>query len=526
MGTPKTVKIFDTTLRDGAQTEGISFSVEDKIKIAKILDSIGIHYIEGGWPGSNPKDIEFFKKIMKADLKNSTIVAFSSTRRAGIKVEDDKNIKTLVEAGTKAVSIFGKTWDFHVKSALKTTLEENLAMIYDTIYFLKRQGLEVFYDAEHFFDGYKNNPEYAVATLKEAERAGADVLVLCDTNGGTIVSDIEEIFTEISKKVKAPLGIHTHNDSDSGVANAIEAVKLGAVQVQGTINGYGERCGNSNLCSIIPILAFKLGVGTIPSEYISKLTSVAHHVSEIANLPLPAHQPFVGRSAFAHKGGIHVSAVMKNSETYEHINPELVGNERRITVSEQSGMSNLAFKAKLFGVDLSQDSDKARSILSKLKVLEHEGYQFEEREASFEIMVKKTFGLFKLPFEWDKFEVKMVKEKNKKMECVARVEIKVGKKKINAKGFGNGPVNALDEAMRSVLVKQFPVVKDVKLTDYKVRVLDSNHGTAARVRVLIESSDDNRTWGTVGVSSNVIEASWLALVDSIEYKLMMEDKYK
>jgi len=516
------VKLFDTTLRDGAQTEGISFTVEDKIKIARLLDSIGMHYIEGGWPGSNPKDIAFFEKIKDVPLRNSTIVAFSSTRRPGVKVGDDKNIETLIKAGTKAVSIFGKSWDFHVTEALKTTLEENLAMIYDTVAYLKSKGKEVIYDAEHFFDGYKANPGYAVKTLQEAERAGADVLCLCDTNGGTLAFETQKIINEVRSTVKAPLGIHAHNDSDCAVSVSGMAVYCGCEHVQGTINGYGERCGNANLCSVIPILKLKLKDDCISDGNLKKLTEVARHISEIANLPLSAHQPFVGRSAFAHKGGIHVSAVLKRPETYEHIRPELVGNEQRATVSELSGISNLMFKAKEFGIDMEKDSPGLKSLLAKLKQLEHGGYQFEEGEASFEIMLKKELGLFRLPFEWHKFKVSSVKEKNRKMAVEASVEIKLGRKLVRAKGHGNGPVNALDEAVRGTLSKRFPVINEVKLTDYKVRVLDSTDGTAARVRVLIESADDKRSWGTVGVSSNVIEASWLALVDSIEYKLMKE----
>ncbi|MFA5104760.1 MAG: citramalate synthase [Candidatus Margulisiibacteriota bacterium] len=516
------VKLFDTTLRDGAQTEGISFSVEDKIKIAKLLDSIGIHYIEGGWPGSNPKDIEFFQKIQNIPLSNATIVAFSSTRRANVQVENDKNIETLVESGTKAVAIFGKSWDFHVTEALKTTLEENLAMIRDTVSFLKSKGKEVIFDAEHFFDGYKANPQYALKTLLEAEKAGADVLCLCDTNGGTLAFQVQKIFNEILPKLKKPLGIHAHDDSGCAVSVSAMAVYCGATQVQGTINGYGERAGNANLCSIIPILKLKMGIDCVLDDQLKKLTEVSRHIAEIANLQQSAHQPFVGRSAFTHKAGIHVSAVMKHPETYEHIKPELVGNERRVTVSELSGISNLVFKAQSFGVDMKKDSPHVRGLLNKLKQLEHEGYQFEEGEASFEMLVKRAMGVFKLPFKWNRFEVKTVKGKNKKTVVEAKVEVKISGKVIKAKGKGNGPVNALDEAVRGALAKRFPEIEEIKLTDYKVRVLNSKDGTGAKVRVLIESRDEKREWGTVGVSANVIEASWIALVDSIEYKLMLE----
>ncbi len=516
------LKLYDTTLRDGAQTEGVSFSIEDKIKIVKLLDSMGIHYIEAGWPGSNPKDSQFFKKVLEVPLKNSKIVAFSMTRRVGVKVEDDKNIQELVECGAPAVALVGKTWDYHVTHAVKTTLEENLAMIRDTVAYLKKNGKEVIYDAEHFFDAFKANPDYALATVKEAEKAGADCICLCETNGSCLPHEIERIVTELKPHISIPFGIHTHNDADCAVANALVAVKLGASQVQGTFNGLGERCGNANLCSMIPALKVKMGIDCISDENLARLTDVARHISEIANLPLSTHAPYVGRSAFAHKGGMHASAVMKDPKTYEHMDPAIVGNSRRVTISELSGISNLLFKAKEFGVDLQKDSPAIKGLLNKLKQLEHDGYQFEEGEASFEILVKKTMGLFKLPFEWSKFEVKAVKGKGVKTNVEAKVEIKIGKKVYHAKGSGNGPVNALDEAARGVLLKHFPAIKDLKLTDYKVRVLNSKDGTGAKVRVLIESADDNRSWGTVGVSPNIIEASWTALVDSIEYKLMQE----
>ncbi len=517
-----TIKLYDTTLRDGSQTEGVSFSVEDKLKIVKLLDSLGIHYIEGGWPGSNPKDNAFFKKVMELKLKNAKIVAFSMTRRAGVKIEDDKNIADLLSAGTPAVALVGKTWDYHVTHAVRTTLEENLNMISDTVAYMKKHGKEVIYDAEHFFDAYKANPEYSLQTLNAASKAGADSLCLCDTNGACLPGDIESILQEIKGRLSTPFGIHTHNDSECAVANAIVAINNGASQVQGTINGLGERCGNANLCSIIPALKIKMGIDCVNDEQLASLSDIARHISEIANLPLSSHQSYVGRSAFAHKGGMHVSAVMKNPQTYEHIKPELVGNARRVTLSELSGISNLIFKAHEFGVDLQKDSPAIKSLLGQLKTLEHEGYQFEEGEASFEILVKKTMGVFKLPFEWSKFEVKAQKGKGKNTSTEAKVEIKIGRKTLHAKGSGNGPVNALDDAARKVLVKHFPQIKDLRLTDYKVRVLNSKDGTGAKVRVLIESSDDKRSWGTVGVSPNIIEASWLALVDSIEYKLMIE----
>ncbi len=516
------VKLFDTTLRDGAQTEGISFSLEDKLKIAKLLDEIGIHYIEGGWPGSNPKDIQFFKAIKKAKLKNSRIVAFSSTRRPNVKVEDDKNIQTLLKADTPAVAIFGKCWDFHVTDALKTTLEENLAMIKDTVAFAKKAGKEVIFDAEHFFDGYKANSDYALKCLKAATEGGADLLCLCDTNGGTLPYETLQIVLDTRRATARPLGIHAHNDSECGVGVSVAAVKEGCVQVQGTMNGYGERCGNANLCSIIPILQLKMGQKCLTSENLKRLTEVSRHIAEIANLPPSAHQPFVGRSAFSHKGGIHVSAVVKNPGTYEHIKPELVGNERRVTVSELSGVSNLMVKAKEYGVDLDKGSPEVKQLIKTLKELESQGYSFEEGEASFELLLKRTLGLIKPSFDLEDFLIETHKEGRRQPVVTAHVKIKVKNKTHDATGSGDGPVNAIDTALRKVLEKIYPQIKTVKLTDYKVRVLDSNAGTAAKVRVIIESADEKRSWGTVGVSTNVIEASWLAMVDAIEYKLMLQ----
>ncbi|OGC23427.1 citramalate synthase [candidate division WOR-1 bacterium RIFOXYB2_FULL_42_35] len=515
------VTLFDTTLRDGAQTEGISFSLEDKLKIAKLLDELGVHYIEGGWPGSNPKDIEFFKAIKDISLKNAKIVAFSSTRRPNVKVEADKNIETLLAAETPAVSIFGKCWDFHVTDALKTTLEENLAMIKDTIAYAKAAGKEVIFDAEHFFDGYKANKAYALKCLKVAEEAGADVLCLCDTNGGCLSYEVQKIVIEVKTKTKKPLGIHCHNDSECAVSCTGMAVNCGVIHVQGTINGYGERCGNANLCSIIPILKLKMGLDCVTDKQLKSLTEVSRHVAEIANLPPSAHQPFVGRSAFSHKGGIHVSAVTKNSGTYEHIKPEAVGNERRVTVSELSGVSNLLVKAKEYKVDLKKDSPEIKGLIKVLKDLEHQGYSFEEGEASFELLLKRTLGLAKPAFELEEFKIETHKKGAAGTKVSAHVKLKTKGREYDATGHGDGPINALDNALRKVLENIYPEIKTVKLTDYKVRVLDSQAGTAANVRVIVESADETRSWGTVGVSTNVIEASWLALVDAIEYKLMM-----
>jgi 2-isopropylmalate synthase len=516
------VTLFDTTLRDGAQTEGISFSLEDKLKITKLLDELGVHYVEGGWPGSNPKDIEFFKAIKGVKLQHARICAFSSTRRAGVKVEDDKNIKTLLEADTPAVSIFGKCWDFHVTDALKTTLEENVEMIRDTVAYCKKAGREVIFDAEHFFDGFKNNKTYALKCLKVAEEAGADVLCLCDTNGGSLSFEVQEIIEEVKKFTQAPLGIHAHNDSECAVSVSGMAVKCGCVQVQGTINGYGERCGNANLCSIIPILKLKMKVDCVTDEQLKHLTELSRRVAEIANLPQSAHQPFVGRSAFAHKGGIHVSAVLKHPGTYEHVKPELVGNERRVTVSELSGISNLIFKAKEYGVDLNKDTPEVKELIKKLKQLEHEGYQFEEGEASFELLMRRSLGVYRPCFELKEYSIEIIQKSEENFIVKAKMQIKVAGKVHESEAVGDGPINALDGALRKVLEGLYPKLKEVKLTDYKVRVLDSKAGTAARVRVIIESRDEGRSWGTVGVSTNVVEASYLALVDSLEYKLIKD----
>ncbi len=514
------VKLFDTTLRDGAQTEGISFSLEDKLKIARLLDELGVHYIEGGWPGSNPKDIEFFKEIKKVRLKHAKICAFSSTRRPGVKAADDKNIQTLIAAETPVVTIFGKTWDFHVRDALKCSLEENLAMIEETIAFAKQAGREVVFDAEHFFDGYKNNKDYAVQCLKVAEKAGADVLCLCDTNGGSLAFEVEQIIKEMKPAFKTPLGIHAHNDSETAVSVSGMAVYCGCTHVQGTINGYGERCGNANLCSIIPLLKLKVKADCVSDEQLAKLTEISRHVAEIANLPQSAHQPYVGRSAFSHKGGIHVSAVVKHPGTYEHVKPELVGNERRVTISELSGVSNLLVKAEEYGVNLKKEAPETKELIGKLKELENQGYSFEEGEASFELLVKKAVGKLAPFFELEEFRVSSQKEAAKLLNSSAQVRVRVKGKQYDAIGEGDGPVNALDAALRKVLENIYPAIKEMKLTDYKVRVLDSAAGTAARVRVIVESADEKDVWNTVGVSTNVIEASWLALVDSIEYHLL------
>ncbi len=515
------VEVYDTTLRDGAQSEHISFSVEDKLRIAEKLDELGVHYIEGGWPGSNPKDMEFFEKAMKTGY-SSKIVAFGSTRRAKMAVDEDENLRHLLEAGTKTVCIFGKSWDLHVREALGISLGENIELIKDSIAYMRENGRRVFYDAEHFFDAYKRNREYTMQTLRAAQDAGADVIVLCDTNGGTMPYEVEKITAMVRKEIKVPLGIHTHNDADMAAANTIMAVRMGATQVQGTINGYGERCGNANLCSVIPNLKLKLGVECIPDEQLRKLTEVSRYVSEIANLSPQNNMPYVGSSAFAHKGGVHVSAVEKNPETYEHILPELVGNRRRILISELSGRTSILRKAREYGYDLDKDTPATREILRKVKELEKEGYQFEGAEASFELLMKKALGTYRSFFEVKGFRVIVDTREKNELVAEATVKVRVDGIEEHTAAEGNGPVNALDNALRKALEQFYPTLKEMHLMDYKVRVLNEKSGTGAKVRVLIQSGDSSSSWGTVGVSENIIEASFIALADSIEYKLMKD----
>ena len=515
-----TVKLFDTTLRDGSQSESISFSLEDKLHIAKKLDEFGIHYIEGGWPGSNPKDVLFFKKAKEETFKQAKIVAFGSTKHAKNKVENDPNILALLEAETPAVSVFGKTWVFHVEKALRVTKQQNLDMIRESVAFLKANRKEVIFDAEHFFDGYKDDPDYALETLKVAETAGADVLVLCDTNGGSLTNEIAEIVKVVKKKMTTPLGIHAHNDSGLAVANSLTAVQNGCVHVQGTINGYGERSGNANLCTVIPNLQLKAGYACIPSENMAKITALSHYVSEIANLVHPNNMPFVGKSAFAHKGGIHVSAVMRDSASYEHITPETVGNKRRVLVSDLSGKSNIVFKADELGVDLESDTDKIPEIVRQLKQLEHEGYEFEAAEGSLELLIKKLKNEYRNYFNLQGFRILIEKNESDEIRSEATVRMIVNDLVEHTASEGVGPVNALDNALRKALINFYPEIDDMHLSDYKVRVINANAATSAKVRVLIESSDEKKTWNTVGVSENIIEASWQALTDSISYYLM------
>lgn len=516
----KSISIFDTTLRDGTQGEGVSLSADDKLKIAKKLDELGVSYIEGGIPGSNSKDIEFFKRVGQLGL-NAKITAFGSTRRKDSIADQDANLNRIIESGAQAATLVGKSWDFHVHTALQTTLEENLAMIYDSVAYLKRKGLEVIFDAEHFFDGYKNNPEYAVAVLKKAKEAGADWLVMCDTNGGTLPHEIGSIVASFHASVPdANLGIHTHNDCELAVANTLSAVQAGARQVQGTINGYGERCGNANLCSIIPNLQLKLGYECIGEERLKQLTNTARYVSEIANVNMPVNQPYVGNAAFAHKGGIHVSAILRDSRTYEHIVPEWVGNKQRVLVSDLAGQSNIVSKAQDMGLDFDPANEQSRKVIDKIKDLEHQGYTFEVADASLELLLREAGGEMKELFTFESFKMLVEKTAGQPVMSEAFVKLNVAGNNVYTAAEGNGPVNALDNALRKALVQYFPAIKEMHLSDYKVRVLDEKDATAAKVRVLIESRDINNSWNTVGVSGNVIEASWEALVDSMRYALL------
>lgn len=516
---------YDTTLRDGTQGEEVAFSAEDKVKIAKRLDAFGIDYIEGGWPGSNPKDMEFFERARDVRFTHAKLAAFGSTRRAKNSVEDDANIKALLAAQTPVVTIFGKTWLLHVKTALQISEEENLEIIEDSVRYLKKHGKEVIYDAEHFFDGFKSDKAYAFTTLRSAERGGADTIVLCDTNGGTLTHEIVEIVREVKQNLAVPLGIHTHNDSEVAVANSLAAIQNGCVHVQGTINGYGERCGNANLCSIIPNLQLKMKYSCVSDKGLESLTELSHYISELANLTHRKSLAYVGESAFAHKGGVHVSAVMKTPATYEHINPDEVGNIRRVLVSDLSGRSNVLYKAKELGIDIDDKSPAVQLIVDDLKELEHYGYQYEDAEGSFELLVKKRTNQFKEFFVLEGFKVIIHKESYEAMPVSeAIIKVRVGDKTELAAAEGNGPVNALDKALRKALERFYPQLSQIKLTDYKVRVLDSQSATAAKVRVLIETQNGHASWNTVGVSPDVIEASWKALVDSLSYHLLKSEK--
>ncbi|UCG57657.1 MAG: citramalate synthase [Phycisphaerales bacterium] len=515
------ITLYDTTLRDGMQAEGVSFSLEDKLAIAKCLDELGLDYIEGGYAASNQKEIEFFSAAAKLELKHSKIAAFGSTRRADSDVRDDVSLKSMLASEAPTATVVGKTWDLHVTGVLGCSLEENLRICAESVAYLKENGLETIFDAEHFYDAYKENPEYAMKVLAAAAEAGADVLALCDTNGGSLTEQIYEITKVVCERF-SPLavGIHAHNDNDCGTANSLAAVRAGARHVQGTINGLGERCGNANLCTVIPNLAFKMGFEVLSPEKIKTLTEVSRFVFEIGNLTPVTNMPYVGESAFAHKAGLHVDALRKSKRTYEHIAPELIGNERRFLISELSGKSNVL--AELEKAKIAEDKKLARKILARVQKLENEGYQFEAADASFDLLVKKIMGTFKPSFDLVKYHVNVEKRRTGELVTEATVKLKVGDEVEHVVGEGDGPVNALDAALRKSLESFYPSIKDVHLIDYKVRVVNAKAGTAAKVRVIIESRDKSSMWGTVGVSENIIEASWLALVDSVEYKLQKD----
>ncbi len=517
----KTLTLYDTTLRDGSQGEDIAFTLEDKLLISQKLDELGLDYLEAGWPSSNPKDLDYFRQIRKIKLHRAKVVAFGSTRHPQRKSHEDPNLKSLLEAQTSVVTLFGKSWDFHVRRALAVSLAQNLDLISESVAFLKKRVDEVIYDAEHFFDGYKANPQYALKTLQAAQEGGADLLVLCDTNGGTLPQEITAILGEVQLGLSASLGIHCHNDAELGVANSLAAVAAGAVQVHGTINGIGERCGNANLVSVLANLQLKMGHTLVSETQLARLQEVSHFVYEMANLTPPNNQPYVGRSAFAHKGGIHVSAVEKNPKTYEHIDPQSIGNRRRILLSDLSGGSTILHKAREFGLDLEKKDPLVKHLLKDLKELENQGFQFEGAEASFEILMSKAKGQYQPHFKLVGFRVlDEMLSNHGTCQSEATIQVEVDGMIEHTAALGYGPVNALDHALRKAVERFFPQIRQVQLVDYKVRVLPSGTGTASKVRVLIESSDGQKKWGTVGVSENIIQASWMALVDSLEYQLM------
>lgn len=524
-----TVQLYDTTLRDGAQREGISFSVVDKLRIARKLDELGIHFIEGGWPDSNPKDDEFFQKAQTLVLKNSVLVAFGSTRRPKAKAENDSNLTALANAGVTVTTIVGKSSAPQVTQVLETSLDENLNMISDSIRYLRAKGLRVFFDAEHFFDGFKINPSYALRVLDVAAEAGAECLILCDTNGGTLPEDLILAFQDATNVTKVPLGIHAHNDSELAVANTLAAVQAGAVQVQGTINGYGERCGNANLCSIIPILKLKMGIDCVTDAQLAKLTEVSHHISDVSNLVPDPFLPYVGISAFSHKGGLHASAMAKWVHSYQHIDPAIVGNKPKVLVSELSGRRNIVQKARELGFNLLAKAEVVQKLLKHVKLMESRGFQYESAEASFELLLHRAKPDYKPPFELVDFMVVVERKRRpatqkglEDMLSEAVVKVRVGTEVIHTAAEGNGPINALDRALRKALLQFYPSLAQIKLADYKVRILEGNVGTESKVRVFIESTDGANEWQTVGSSTDIIEASWLALADGLEYWLLKQ----
>ncbi len=515
----RTVEIYDCTLRDGTQGEGVAFSVDDKIRITRRLDELGVHYIEGGWPGSNPRDAGYFERAKDLALKNAKVTAFGMTRRASLAVEDDPNLQALLDAETPVTTVVGKTWTLHVHDVLRTTLDENLRMVQESVAYLKSQDKRVVYDAEHFFDGYKADAEYALETLRAAHAGRADVVVLCDTNGGTMPWEIEHIAREVGRQIDVPLGVHAHDDSGVGVANTLAGVRAGATHVQGTINGYGERVGNANLCAIIPDLKLKMGLDCVTDEQLRNLTETSRYVSELANLAHHHRQAYVGASAFAHKGGIHVAAVMRNVDSYQHIEPKLVGNDKRVLVSDLSGRGNVLYKASEFGLE-DVDKESAAQVVERIKELENEGFTFESAEASVDMMLRRTQPDYAPPFQLVDFMVVVEHREGRGLLAEATVKVRIDGAVVHTAAEGNGPVNALDAALRKALLPSYPQLMEFQLIDYKVRILDSKEGTAAKTRVLIDTSNGYKQWSTVGASTNIIEASWRALVDSVEYGLL------
>ena len=522
------IKLYDTTLRDGAQYEGISLSVADKLAITRRLDQLGMNYIEGGWPGSNPKDDEFFAQAQGLHLTNATLVAFGSTRRAAVDVEHDPNILALLNSEAPVVTLVGKSSDLHVTRVLETTLEENLAMIADSLAYLKSRGRRVFFDAEHFFDGFKSNPDYALQVVRVSAGAGAECVILCDTNGGTLPHEIADIVAATKRETEVALGIHAHNDTEMAVAGTLAAVRAGVFQVQGTVNGYGERCGNANLLSVIAALKLKLGIDCVTDEQLENLTHVSRSVAELANMPPVASQPYVGVSAFAHKGGLHASAVVKVEDSYQHIQPEKVGNTKRVLVSELSGRGNILYKVRELDLDVQLTQQQAAQLAEQVKFQESKGLQYEGAEASFELLVRRILPGYQPPFTLIDFMTVVEKRRPDSdtidLQTQAMVKVQVGEEIMHTVAEGNGPVNALDDALRKALLQSYPSLAAVRLVDYKVRVVDQGGGTGSVVRVLIESTDGQHTWYTVGASANIIEASWFALADSLEYWLLREDR--
>jgi 2-isopropylmalate synthase len=518
--TPAAVQLYDTTLRDGMQQEGMSVSVDEKVRIALRLDELGMHFIEGGFPASNPKEVEFFRRMERERLANAQLAAFGMTRRKGVAVDEDPNLRILAEGSAPVVAVVGKSWGLHVSKVLRASHDENLRMISESIEFLLRQGKRVVYDAEHFFDGYADDPEYALQTLRAAAEAGAETICLCDTNGGTLPPVVDAAVRAVTAAVDVRVGIHCHNDGECAVANSLVAVAAGARQVQGTMNGYGERCGNANLVSIIPALKLKMGIPVIGDDQLARLSETAHFVADIANVAIWAHAPYVGRSAFAHKGGLHVAAVQQAPQTFEHIDPTLVGNEQRIVISELSGKGAVLRKARELGFDLGSDDDRVAAVLKRLKEREHRGYHYEAADASFELLLREELAPREPLFRLESWRVITEKREDGRAGVEATIKVHVNGDRVISTAEGNGPVNALDTALRLAITSKYPELDEISLVNFRVRILDENKGTGAVTRVLLDASDGEESWGSIGVSQNIIEASWEALVDSIEFGML------